>query len=282
MRPALCIRIKRCDGLILRATTHDRDLEVTAAGYEGTYRAAAALTPSSVQARASLQVDGLDLSGALSIRSGVRAFDIRAGVYDMARVTVFETDWADPSEAKELAYGVLGNKRITQEGGLSMEIRSLSQLLAEQQGDLYSTRCRATLGSGEDAPVLRRCGVDLEGFTFEDEVTTVLATLSSFAVAAIDSSSTPPGYFRNGLAQFLTGDNEGAIREIRDHASAGVITVYDPFPFAIEAGDEIRLIAGCDKRLETCRDKFGNVVNFRGEPFIPGPGYLVRIADTEQ
>jgi uncharacterized phage protein (TIGR02218 family) len=81
---------------------------------------------------------------------------------------------------------------------------------------------------------------------------------------------------------FLTGANAGAQREIRLHGEDGQLFVYDPLPFDIEVGDDVRLVAGCDKTLATCRDKFNNVINFRGEPFIPGPGYMVRLADTER
>ncbi|MGO1304812.1 MAG: phage BR0599 family protein, partial [Sphingomonas parapaucimobilis] len=38
----------------------------------------------------------------------------------------------------------------------------------------------------------------------------------------------------------------------------------------------IELVEGCDKRLETCLSRFGNVVNFRGEPFLPGIDLLTR------
>ena len=31
-----------------------------------------------------------------------------------------------------------------------------------------------------------------------------------------------------------------------------------------------QLVAGCDKTPETCHARFGNIVNFRGEPHIPG------------
>jgi hypothetical protein len=31
----------------------------------------------------------------------------------------------------------------------------------------------------------------------------------------------------------------------------------------------LRLEAGCDKRAETCRLKFGNFLNFRGFPAFP-------------
>ncbi|MDE5056044.1 phage BR0599 family protein [Wolbachia endosymbiont of Drosophila bicornuta] len=30
------------------------------------------------------------------------------------------------------------------------------------------------------------------------------------------------------------------------------------------------ILAGCDKTFPTCRSKFNNTVNFRGEPYIPG------------
>nr|WP_325048889.1 phage BR0599 family protein [Rhodophyticola porphyridii] len=37
----------------------------------------------------------------------------------------------------------------------------------------------------------------------------------------------------------------------------------------------IRLEAGCDKRMETCRLKFNNLLNFRGFPDIPGDDWLM-------
>lgn len=33
--------------------------------------------------------------------------------------------------------------------------------------------------------------------------------------------------------------------------------------------------AGCDKRFATCRDKFGNGVNFRGFPHLPGNDFII-------
>ncbi|MEE9451185.1 MAG: phage BR0599 family protein [Gammaproteobacteria bacterium] len=35
-------------------------------------------------------------------------------------------------------------------------------------------------------------------------------------------------------------------------------------------GDAYSVYRGCNKTLGTCRDVFGNVVNFRGEPHLPG------------
>jgi hypothetical protein len=33
---------------------------------------------------------------------------------------------------------------------------------------------------------------------------------------------------------------------------------------------------GCDRRFATCRDRFGNVANFRGFPHIPGNDFVLR------
>ena len=38
----------------------------------------------------------------------------------------------------------------------------------------------------------------------------------------------------------------------------------------------VRLTEGCDRRLATCRDRFGNAVNFRGEAHLPGNDLLTR------
>ena len=46
--------------------------------------------------------------------------------------------------------------------------------------------------------------------------------------------------------------------------------------FAVAPGTLLELVEGCDKRLETCLSRFGNVANFRGEPFLPGIDLLTR------
>ena len=36
-----------------------------------------------------------------------------------------------------------------------------------------------------------------------------------------------------------------------------------------ELGDRVRITTGCDKQFATCRDKFSNILNYRGFPDIP-------------
>ena len=67
----------------------------------------------------------------------------------------------------------------------------------------------------------------------------------------------------------MTGRNAGLSREVKADAS-GVLTLVEPLPFPIEIDQVFEVEAGCDKRFVTCRDKFNNALNFRGEPYVPG------------
>ena len=41
-------------------------------------------------------------------------------------------------------------------------------------------------------------------------------------------------------------------------------------------GALVELIEGCDKSIATCAARFGNALNFRGEPYLPGVDLLTR------
>lgn len=70
--------------------------------------------------------------------------------------------------------------------------------------------------------------------------------------------------------------------EIKDWIAADSrVVLYLALPNDIQVGDELRLYPGCDKTLATCRDKFDNVINFRGEPFVPGSDFLARYPDQK-
>jgi len=46
--------------------------------------------------------------------------------------------------------------------------------------------------------------------------------------------------------------------------------------FVVEVGALVEVVEGCDKSLATCAGRFGNAVNFRGEPYLPGIDLLTR------
>lgn len=65
---------------------------------------------------------------------------------------------------------------------------------------------------------------------------------------------------------------------MKRHAAGALIELWQAMPEPIAAGDTFAVTAGCDKRLPTCRDRFNNVVNFRGFPHIPGNDFVTRYA----
>ncbi|WP_439891607.1 DUF2163 domain-containing protein [Ralstonia sp. 25C] len=87
------------------------------------------------------------------------------------------------------------------------------------------------------------------------------------------------GYFAYGTVTFLTGANAGYSTEVKSFAP-GVVTVALPFPFPVSAGDTYTIVAGCDRTFGTCKTRFNNVVNFRGEPYVPGADTTLRPQST--
>ena len=84
------------------------------------------------------------------------------------------------------------------------------------------------------------------------------------------------GYFDHGVITFTSGLNNGLAMEIKAY-TVGQITLQLPMPYLVVAGDTYSIHAGCDKAIETCRDRFDNVVNFRGEPWLRGVDQLVQV-----
>jgi uncharacterized phage protein (TIGR02218 family) len=84
------------------------------------------------------------------------------------------------------------------------------------------------------------------------------------------------GFFDFGVITMTSGDNDGLSVEVKSYVE-GQITLALPFPYDIAVGDTYSMHAGCDKSMETCRDRFKNIKNFRGFPYLPGTDKLVQV-----
>lgn len=82
--------------------------------------------------------------------------------------------------------------------------------------------------------------------------------------------SQPQGWFTQGVVEFLEGANIGIKRTVRLH-EAGSLLLTLPLLDMPEIGEAIRVYPGCDKRLDTCTNRFNNRARFRGAPFVPVP-----------
>jgi uncharacterized phage protein (TIGR02218 family) len=68
-----------------------------------------------------------------------------------------------------------------------------------------------------------------------------------------------------GLTEAIKRDQAGEERQIDLWASLRAPLV---------SGDRVRISAGCDKRMVSCRYKFNNLANYQGFPDIPGEDWL--------
>jgi uncharacterized phage protein (TIGR02218 family) len=87
------------------------------------------------------------------------------------------------------------------------------------------------------------------------------------------------GYYQFGIVTWLTGLNAGLSMEVKSYVP-GQVTLALPMPYAISDGspiDTFTISAGCDKSMTTCRDRFNNIVNFRGEPYLPGIDKIIQV-----
>lgn len=93
------------------------------------------------------------------------------------------------------------------------------------------------------------------------------------------------GYFDNGVFTWTSGPNNGFSIEVHSYVP-GQITFVLPIGFpsigkaAPQVGDTYSLHAGCDYSMATCRDRFNNIVNFRGEPYLPGTDKLMQVGKS--
>jgi len=252
---ATCWKATLTNGTVVAATSHDRDIVFSGV----TYLSVAAYTPTDVESGADLSPDNLELEGFL-VSPAIIDSDIHSGIWDFAAVEIFEVNFKDLTMGRNrMREGTLGEVK----GGLAAfraELRGLTQAYSRKIVRLFAKECDADLGDA-------RCGVDLGPFTVTGAIDAV-ASNRQFADAARTEAN---DRFTAGKITWLTGLNAGLSMEVKQSSSAGVITLQEFMPFAVQVGDTYSMYAGCTKRkTEDCRDKFDNVVNHRGFDLLPG------------
>lgn len=254
-----CWRIDRTDGVSLGFTDHDRALR-----FDGlTFEAASAVTASAGEASLGLAADNAQIEGALA-SAAITARDIAIGRYDGAQVRRWLVDWTDVTARTLMFRGTLGE---IARGDLAFtaEVEGLAAALNQPIGRAYLPTCDAELGDA-------RCGVDVDAPAFGAEAR-VIAAADGRVIEAQGLEAFEAGWFARGKLTWVSGANAGLIAQLRAdtvRAGARMLELWLPAADAVAADDAFRVVAGCDKRFGTCRGKFGNVLNFRGFPHMPG------------
>ncbi len=261
-----CWAITRADGETYGFTDHDCML--TFDGF--TFRANSGLSAAALQQASGLSVDNTEAIGALN-DAAVTEADIDAGRFDGARVEAWMVNWADVSTRWLMFRGSIGELRRAG-GAFHAELRGLTDALNRPVGRIYQKPCTAVLGDGA-------CRFDLsaEGYSTDIEIQEVS---DGQIYAWPDLAGFEPGWFTGGRLNVLSGAGQGLWQPIKsDRFENGVrkVITWEPIPARVKTGDLVQLQAGCDKRMETCRLKFNNLLNYQGFPDIPGEDWMMAV-----
>ncbi len=258
--------VVRRDSLVLGFTDHDRDL-----AFEGiVFRARAGMTARALQQTTGLSVDNSEAYGALS-DAAITEADVLAGRYDGAEVRIWRVNWADVAQRALEFRGTIGE--ITrQAGAFRAELRGLTEALNAPQGRVYQAPCSAVLGDA-------RCRVDLgaPGY-FALRAAEAVADARVFRFA--DLAGYDDRWFEGGRLTVLSGAAAGLVGQVKNDrlsAAGRELELWQALGRPVAPGDLLRIEAGCDKQLDSCRLKFDNVRNFRGFPDIPGEDWLTAV-----
>lgn len=256
---ARCWRLERRDGTVIGFTDHDRDI-----AFDGlSYKARTGLEAAEATSELGFAVGGGEVAGAL-VSAGITEADLLAGLYDDARVETHLVDWSAPQHRLLLDVATIGEVRRA-DGAFVAELRGLMHRLDEERGRVFRATCDADLGDA-------RCKLAIAPAS-----AAVTRTDGALFVEAAGLAAYAPDHFARGRLVFETGANAGLAVEIRAHRPGGLLDLWQRAPRPIVVGDVVRVTPGCDKSLATCRDRFGNVANFRGFPHMPGNDAVLRM-----
>lgn len=218
--------------------------------------------------------------------SGVQVGEFEVTVEPAATDTIAGLPWVQAARLGLLRHGRLRIERVymPEWGDVSLgKLHLMGGRMAAAHGDggqvlitvrddreLLNTKipihlvqpgCRHTLfsaGCALDSGAWDVGGTVLAG----SGVSTVLATLAQ-----------ADGWFSLGRIVFTSGINDGNSRSVKLHTagSPATLALIAPLPAAPAPGDTFVVYPGCDKQQATCADKFSNLLNFGGQPYVPQP-----------
>ncbi|QTD57553.1 DUF2163 domain-containing protein [Parasphingorhabdus cellanae] len=251
-------RLERSDGVTIGFVSHDRDLVID----NLRYRAAPGMVPSTIALSDSLEMDSVDIAGVMT-SAAIAEPDLVAGRWNGARLHISLVNWENPEdEPLHLISGEFGE--IARSGdAFRVEMLGGTSFLDEAIAPLTSPTCRARLGD-------RACKVSLAAHQAEMELSQMAESQLIFA----DLQGRASDYIYGEL-RWLSGRNCGLSFAIIGGAGDALRLADQPTQ-PVSVGDRALLTAGCDKTFATCRARFHNSINFRGEPHLPGNDLLTR------
>lgn len=266
-----CWLIRRRDAEVFGFTDHDRSISFDNVHFEPE----SGVNGAALTATADLAVDNSEIEGILN-SDLLSTEDFVAGRFDEAEIFLWRVNWLNVEQRVLVKTGIIGEVS-RYKNSFRAEIRGLSHFLDQTVGRLYQRHCDANVGD-------LRCGVDLNNPLFKTQGV-VLNVVDEAGFVASGFGGFDQDWFTQGHLTWVTGGNKGASGFVKSQArDTGInnidpdhhaITLWQPTPLPVKVGDRFEVMAGCDRRFETCRDKFSNTIRFRGFHLMPGNDFII-------
>ena len=164
----------------------------------------------------------------------------------------------DPLEASVVFIGQIKTASIK---GVSTRLHCTgfeSYLRQPIPVERYQAQCNWTIFDLNN-PKINKCKLSKNSYKL---TTTVIVSSNGLELTSADFALQDDGHYQLGYIYF-----EGQRRLIAAHAGS-VVTLRFSIP-ELESSDTVDAYPGCDGSIVTCRDKYNNVINFGGMPYIP-------------
>jgi uncharacterized phage protein (TIGR02218 family) len=255
----LCLLIQRADGVFIGLTELDQDVSMGGV----LFIANAGFSRFNLQDKNNLESASIKLEGA--INTVITRDDLAFRRYDYAQVQIFLVNYVT-GDFGIVFTGFTGTASV-KEYSFELELRSLSYRTTRMGGELCTPTCRVDLGSA-------RCGINVGAMGITGTVTNAGDGFKNFTGSAAQGAQP----LAPGVIQWITGNNAGTTSQVVTFAG-GSVGLFLETPDQIQAGDIFIISPACDKTRDTCKNVFNNLINFQGEPDVPGPDHLLDYPD---
>lgn len=181
--------------------------------------------------------------------------DLLLGKYDQAIVENFLIDYKNLDLGRIfIKRGYIGNIKISGHNKFIAEIKDPLELADQHLNCRYSINCRANFGDN-------KCKIDLTKYYYHGSITKIIDQKTFLD----ENCSKDSDYFNYGMIIFTKQNIKTNIKFYINN----LFELVMPVKFDLRKGTNFVAIAGCDKTLKMCSNRFNNIANFRGEPYIP-------------
>ena len=192
---------------------------------------------------------------------------IKQGIFDGATLVYSGAYWPQGAYANPVTpTGVIDKFE-----GLVAEVdagRSLATFTVNSFLDLLNQNMPRNLYQSGCVNTLYDAACTMNSNSFKEAGSASSGSTGSVINATLTGAA---GIYNLGYITFTSGVNNGLSRSVGLYTkgSPGTIALSMPFPNAPAASDTFNIFQGCDKQMSTCTNKFNNLTNFRGFPFVP-------------